>query len=414
MAAIDFKNYYLLLAEFYTSNNFFYSLIHLWRLKFFQMVFLKLDNKTTCKYDDLAGQAMGTDQTTVTLDLGFLEKAPSWNLSSRFFPSKVGGKPAWLALDQIPDATARQCEGCARPMQFLAQIYAPLEHESPGDPSTFHRTLFVFLCRSSECHSPSRPWSPFRVFRCQLGRENAYYPTDPPVEKEDWRPDLRAEKYTSICRLCGCPGDKQCSGCRQVFYCSKEHQKLDWKAGGHKADCCQPGFDPNLEPDAKKNPLNLEEFELITEEAEEEDHVPESEEEDERETDPAELEKYVQMAREGKTGSLTVQDVQGEEFTGAAGNEASALTDETMSKFKEVISHSPQQVLRYSRRGQPLWISGENRVQEIPNCDNCGGKRVFEFQIMPQLLLSLNNLDPQWRRQRRRRHRLGNLGRVHL
>ena len=101
------------------------------------------------------------------------------------------------------------------------------------------------------------------------------------------------------------------------------------------------------------------------------------------------MEKFAQMAKEGRTGSLATQDVQEASVDDGA-------VDEAMAKFKEVIGHSPSQVLRYRRKGAPLWISSEARLsaKDVPHCDNCGARRVFEFQLMPQLLLSLN-LDPE-------------------
>ncbi|MGH0127977.1 UNVERIFIED_CONTAM: hypothetical protein FKN15_064387 [Acipenser sinensis] len=56
-------------------------------------------------------------------------------------------------------------------------------------------------------------------------------------------------------------------------------------------------------------------------------------------------------------------------------------------KFKRRTAIEPEQVLRYCRMGRPLWVSDENVPKEtdIPNC-LCGAKRLFEFQIMPQLL----------------------------
>ncbi|XP_023779633.1 programmed cell death protein 2 [Cyanistes caeruleus] len=56
--------------------------------------------------------------------------------------------------------------------------------------------------------------------------------------------------------------------------------------------------------------------------------------------------------------------------------------------FKKQVAAEPEQIIRYCRGGEgPLWVSGENRPEEkdIPNCV-CGAKRIFEFQIMPQLL----------------------------
>ena len=45
------------------------------------------------------------------------------------------------------------------------------------------------------------------------------------------------------CALTGCnaTADKRCTRCKQVGYCSVEHQKKDWKEGGHKKVCFPPG-----------------------------------------------------------------------------------------------------------------------------------------------------------------------------
>lgn len=43
-----------------------------------------------------------------------------------------------------------------------------------------------------------------------------------------------------LCRLCGCLGQKACSRCHSVTYCSKEHQTIDWKHR-HKKECSNEG-----------------------------------------------------------------------------------------------------------------------------------------------------------------------------
>lgn len=42
------------------------------------------------------------------------------------------------------------------------------------------------------------------------------------------------------CGVCGATdGDlKRCSGCKGIWYCSREHQKADWKR--HKRECSTP------------------------------------------------------------------------------------------------------------------------------------------------------------------------------
>ncbi|XP_035755586.1 programmed cell death protein 2, partial [Egretta garzetta] len=62
--------------------------------------------------------------------------------------------------------------------------------------------------------------------------------------------------------------------------------------------------------------------------------------------------------------------------------------DKIFQKFKERVAAEPEQIIRYCRGGEgPIWVSGENipGEEDIPNC-LCGAKRIFEFQIMPQLL----------------------------
>lgn len=56
------------------------------------------------------------------LDLGFAEECESYLLTNRHFPSKIGGKPAWLELDNIPLVDDLKCAKCQEQMTFLLQV----------------------------------------------------------------------------------------------------------------------------------------------------------------------------------------------------------------------------------------------------------------------------------------------------
>lgn len=56
------------------------------------------------------------------VDIGFLEEKNSWLLHPKFFPSKVGGKPAWLNLKDLPSPNELLCKKCNDPMVFLCQV----------------------------------------------------------------------------------------------------------------------------------------------------------------------------------------------------------------------------------------------------------------------------------------------------
>lgn len=119
------------------------------------------------------------------IDIGFAEECESWRLESRFFPSKIGGKPAWLNLKNIPDSKQLACDYCSEPCIFLCQVYAPYEE----DAKAFHRTVYLFICKNPACCRENCSGN-VKVFRSQLQRNNEFYSPDPPVEDENWSPDI--------------------------------------------------------------------------------------------------------------------------------------------------------------------------------------------------------------------------------
>jgi pre-rRNA-processing protein TSR4 len=65
--------------------------------------------------------------------------------------------------------------------------------------------------------------------------------------------------------------------------------------------------------------------------------------------------------------------------------------DKAFRQFHKRVRQNVEQMLRYNRGGTPLLISNKNvpSAQSIARC-KCGAARTFEFQIMPQILNSLN------------------------
>lgn len=60
--------------------------------------------------------------TESNVDLGFLNKCEPWLLKNKFFPSKVGGLPAWLDLESIPSNERLKCDECNQQTLFLCQV----------------------------------------------------------------------------------------------------------------------------------------------------------------------------------------------------------------------------------------------------------------------------------------------------
>ncbi|XP_036246528.1 programmed cell death protein 2-like isoform X2 [Molothrus ater] len=95
---------------------------------------------------------------------------------------------------------------------------------------------------------------------------------------------------------------------------------------------------------------------------------------------------------------LDLEQMMSESFAGEDGNEKYEKSevknwDHTFHKFMKRISVCPEQILRYSWGGQPLFITcpPANLEQGIPACSTCGSSRVFEFQLMPTLVSMLQS-----------------------
>nr|CAB3264723.1 programmed cell death protein 2 [Phallusia mammillata] len=300
-----------------------------------------------------------------SVDLGFLETPEhEWRLHRCYFPSKVGGKPAWLDPKNLPTTKMLECKNCCKPMIFLLQLYAPVdEHEH-----CFHRSIVVFCCKNGNCYSQQEHQT-VQAFSCTLPRNNLFYPFDPP----DYESGKAAQSCTNpkkLCNLCGAAGNKTCAKCKAVNYCGRDHQVLDWK--NHKPVC---GQETNLDDKENDNTILFPEKEIVIESEEELGNSEELQQND------GKCNGHVSQSSSSTSYSAT-------ELEEAVGKQSE---DKTFTKFKWKIANYPDQVVRFHPGGKPLWCSAKGQIKsdDVPNCP-CGAKRKFEFQIMPQLLSYLN------------------------
>lgn len=306
-----------------------------------------------------------------TVDLGFIEPCdePDFLLNIHF-PSKVGGRPAWLDLANVPTPDQLKCGQCQDQCTFLLQLYASLEKEQ-----AFHRTLFIFVCPNEACNRANSA-SNFKVFRNQIPRENPFYDFHPVPEDAEVG---EAQHKFKLCHVCGCRGPFNCAKCKKVSYCSKSHQTIDWKAG-HKEGCQDTSIG--------RAQVQLPEFEIVLEQETKDEDKKGKDEDLEKEL--AELKKYE------TDGGATMQNISTTELSRFAVGDQEE--DKYFARFRKRIAGEPGQILRYDRKGEPLWMAEGNRVAvtDVPKCEQCQGERVFEFQVMPQLLNSLKKDTLDW------------------
>ncbi|KAI3909324.1 hypothetical protein MKW92_050460 [Papaver armeniacum] len=327
-------------------------------------------------YDQEEEEEEEDDEEEVPVTLGFVEKPKNPNsLLPQFFPSKAGGTPAWLDPVDLPSEKSRTCGICGDPLQFLLQVYAPIS----GKESTFHRTLFVFMCSSMTCllqdqhqqwkRRPEKQCRSVKVFRCQLPRSNAYYSSEPPkLDRASRSPGVGA----LLCNWCGTwKGDKVCSSCRNARYCSEKHQAVHWSSG-HKQACKQINISSQFSESSTSNgkTTSNQEFEISHE-------------------DEAEYEYDTEVS--GNDYSSSLVPLKKDEAVEAMMGDFEGDDDRrSWTSFQVRAGKAPEQVLGILKtsKAKPLWpmASGRPSKADIPKCNYCDGPLCFEMQILPQLL----------------------------
>ncbi|KAL3531504.1 hypothetical protein ACH5RR_010826 [Cinchona calisaya] len=324
----------------------------------------------------------GEEEGQEPVSLGFVESPKhSWSLSRELFPSIAGGTPAWLDPMNLPNGKSCFCDFCGEPLQFLLQVYAPLLQKE----STFHRTLFVFICPSMSCllknqhdqwkQHPEKASRSLKVFRCQLPRFNSFYSSEPPRHNGSDRPSRAG---AVLCSWCGTwRGDKICSNCRRARYCSQKHQTAHWRSG-HKTECRLSSIEP-MPSASTLNDISAERQKVVNNRLWPQFEIVNEDESDAVESGHNEFDK-----------SLVSQSQMDESIKSLLDTFEVGGDKKTWASFQERISRDPEQVLRYYRfaKAKPLWPMSSDRPSnmDVPRCSCCGGPRACEFQVLPQLL----------------------------
>ncbi|CAM9865841.1 unnamed protein product [Pylaiella littoralis] len=325
---------------------------------------------------------------------------------------KAGGWPVWLNPRDLPAQQDMRCGECSQPLSFLVQLYCPLDHEDDA----FHRCLYVFCCPKASCSKNSS----VKALRCQLPRENAFYPYEPDdraieaAATADTQASILAKQQAgsnpgawgvNICCVCGQLAKSACSKCRRARYCGREHQAQHWKTGGHKKDCSAIGNGDQVSPGAEAGePAVAPKCAAGTSRAKVSASVFREFEVEVRPEPPPPPE-----APDGRTAEDTLMgqmglDGAGEDDDAAVDGEdddsklsqgeldkvagVHGVKDKITLQFLTRTQTNPQ-VVRYDAVGAgPLWSSSNGIPTEadVPPCGRCGQTRKFEFQVMPHLL----------------------------
>lgn len=319
------------------------------------------------------------DDDDLEWDLGFLEEREEKTnaLHAIYFPSKVGGTPAWLDPSVNPKQMVELNE-TKRRMDFLLQIYAANDVEDELNTNAFHRTIYVFTSIDGDKVFEK---GKVRAVRSQLARENEFYGTTPAprrgVRESD---DLRVEEMI------------------QAFEMKKRAIETKVKmtlSGGHGSESKEDEVEDVMKMKTKNENENTvyPEFEIVVEPESDADEascssmdsegVVADTNDDEKKTSNANTNKKKMFQSIGDE-AITETDLK-EIASGVIDSDAQRL-----ATFSVKLAKFPDQVLRYcpAQNAKAMWPSKSLAPDDrnIPDCPRCRGKRRFEFQILPTIV----------------------------
>ncbi|GBF91752.1 hypothetical protein Rsub_04056 [Raphidocelis subcapitata] len=329
----------------------------------------------------------------VEWNLGFVEPPErATDLLRHRFPSKVGGRPAWLDPVHLPGSVELTCAASGQPLRFLLQLYCPPD---AAGPHAFHRSVFLFVSpRGDKLASPGA----VRALRCQLARENPYYSSDPPGPGDLVPPELPAADAAAVAAA-----DPWRSYAAERIHAAI-HARQGGAAGGAAAAAAAAAGGSAEEGSGGggggsssgggsgggggggRGPRLFKELELLVE--------PEPEDDGEG---SAEVQRVLSAYRSRVEAE---GDYDEDELPGDVMDGLQDATKEQFAAFQARCARAPEQCLRYCFQpgAAPLWPALANRPKpgDVPDCPGCGKPRRFEFQVMPQLLnfLDVDDEDP--------------------
>eukprot|EP01023_Acetabularia_acetabulum_P069019 TRINITY_DN98_c0_g1_i5.p1 TRINITY_DN98_c0_g1~~TRINITY_DN98_c0_g1_i5.p1 ORF type:complete len:338 (-),score=41.11 TRINITY_DN98_c0_g1_i5:103-1116(-) len=278
--------------------------------------------------------------------LGFVEEVEDKRYLLRHrFPSKMGGRPAWLNPMGVPfhNLTEHCAEsGKETPMLFLLQLYAPLPTQHVAHQSAFHRSIFVFVSQKGGDFGKDGGVGKVKAFRCQLPRLNPWYSDQPPQ-------DLPLDAY---------PLQLKEDDLKYVT-------RLDpWVVCGWEQSLDDKSFNPCCEL--------LPEYELVVDY--EDQYTPKDDE-------------YIQQLLDQYNNS-DLKDAEVPEDVLTSVQHTLTPEQQQFADFQARIEDAKDQVIRYcfSSNAKPLLPNTTSLPDSIPPCPLCQAPRIFEFQIMPQLI----------------------------
>ncbi|EFX03374.1 pdcd2 domain protein [Grosmannia clavigera kw1407] len=356
--------------------------------------------------------------------------------------SRLGGRPNWLVAEQAPSAALARCGVCKALMVLLLQLNGELPDRFPGH----ERRLYVFACRNKGCRRKAGSIRAIRGVRMDVAAAVAEAAAAARKKKEKEEREAREAKEAKQTApvlgeaLFGVKNPFAAGGSNLGGGGSNPFGGNPFSLGGASANGSKNPFSMGSPAVAKEAAAEAKEAKE-TEEAKEVKDLPRTfaetlslnNKEAAAPTAAPVIEPWpavetwpvtypVSWIAEAEyetldpTPAMPEQAVQMEVDDGSGGGGSSGKEDKyvfessmdaAFQRFADRVSQNPEQVIRYEFAGQPLLYSKDDTVAGLwqtqqqagvgvttmaagpPRCTACGGRRVFEVQLMPHAIALL-------------------------
>ncbi|ORX46039.1 hypothetical protein DM01DRAFT_1410709 [Hesseltinella vesiculosa] len=359
---------------------------------------------------------MANDQVLLGLPDGPIDKTDDTDA----YITKLGGLPVWLQDEQPPKHSMCKCKVCGAWMYLLCQSYVPLPD------SIFHRVLYIWGCNRRQCMGKE---GSFSVIRSHLVDEQYLKER----QKKEAQKKKKNKKQQAKAAATALPQGFQMGdvwGANTGFGSSTDgfgsaagfgsttggFGSTNASAAGFGSTTSNFGstaFVKDTPPPAKPDALadQLGQLSLDTRQSKqpvvatvdktklpsfpgEYLYIGTEDTTDKQESaDMTKYKEYIDMAEQYLDDD---DDEQGGGMWGGETYEKQALprgVDKQFKKFMERVAYEPSQCIRYEWSGTPLLYHAPTTSLQPPACSSCGQPRVFEMQLMPNLLSVLPTAD---------------------
>eukprot|EP00111_Clytia_hemisphaerica_P016716 TCONS_00049568-protein len=317
--------------------------------------------------------------------LGFKDEAVKTKDFVDWSCNKFGGKADWMINCASEMIVQPQCKKCGNPMYLLVQIYCPLVN------SVYHRTLYVYGCSQTGCWNDPESFS---VIRCQKKEVKEKEQKETKIETDDWGTNDWGANETDDNK----EEDEKQEDENTGGDVSQEELSMDdliQKMSQSLSISTSTTSKLQNTPPHSFVPYHI--YVMNEKDAVRESSVTSNDYEMQLYQEYVDREGELQANHQNNNNKSS-----GKNKTSRGSTDGDCHYEKTKVKhgdsafyqFSKQIRPCPQQCLRYDWQGTPLILSDCSKItpplNAIPPCQKCGAVRVFEMQLMPNLVTCLH------------------------